>query len=75
MQQILDGIRSSSNSLPNDEILLDESRSHSLAVTTNDTSSFKHPEFFYDIQSKSFGAENVRNIFYRKNLRNIYLLY
>ncbi len=74
MQQILNDIKSSSNSLPIVETLLDQSDIHSLKKSVVSTtsiisdSSFNQLEYFYDMQPKHFGDDKVRKISYEKNL-------
>jgi hypothetical protein len=81
MQQILNDIKSSS-----DKTLLDELHSKSTEPnsslskveqtgTTNFISSLNYSELFYDMQTKNFGADKVRNIFIEKYLpKYIFLL-
>jgi len=84
MQQILNDIKSSSNSLSIDKTLLDESHSNSTELNssfskieqtavTNVISSLNYSELFYDMQAKHFGADKVRTIFIGKIFTKIHI--
>jgi hypothetical protein len=72
MKQILNDIKSSSNSLSIDEIVLNESNSSlnnvEQTMITNVTLCVNYPNLFYLMQAKNFGAEKVRKFFIKKSL-------